>query len=211
MKLGNLEIGNGQLTAVGVAVILLMLLGSCGFVMSTGNSYNKDMRIFKAQTGVVEAFHDRMWKTISQKAQITKNFATDKQALLKSSFDAIYPKLISEGNNVERQSTGTNVAVSNGASVIPMLQQLFQSNNIELSSTMYEDLSRSVESLRGDFFTEQKKWVQLAANVNHWVEDSPYSLINGSKPKAEPKIVSSGRSKEAMETGEDNDDGVFTK
>lgn len=139
----------------------------------------------EAQQENLEVVHDQMWKTLQQKAGITSQY--------KDAFAEIYPALMSG-----RYSEG-------GGSLMKWVQE----KNPDFDTSLYKDLMDSVEGLRAKFATEQKLLLDIAREHKNLRQQIPSSIIAGGRPEIEVKLVTSTRSKAAVESGVDDDVNLF--
>ncbi len=141
-----------------------------------------------AQKQVCEAFYDKLWKVIAQKAQVAEQY--------KGAFKEIYPQLI-EGRYGNEQ----------GGSLMKMITE----SNPTFDISLYKDLMLSIEAERAGFFMEQKKLIDL--NNEHRIvrQSFPASIFIGGRTDIEITIVSSDATKKVMETGKENDIDIFKK
>lgn len=164
-------------------VIIIMIIGF--------SASNKEIRLrsqITAQKEVCEAYYDKLWKIISQKAQVAEQY--------KSAFKEIYPQLI-EGR----------YGNDKGGSLMKWIQE----SNPTFDVSLYKDLMQSIEAERTGFFMEQKRLVDL--NNEHRIARAtfPQNMFIGGRPDILITIVSSDATKKIMESGKENDVDVFKK
>ncbi len=152
---------------------------------------NKEIKLrsqITAQKQVCEAFYDKMWKVIAQKAQVAEQY--------KGAFKEIYPQLIEGRYGNEK-----------GGSLMKWITE----SNPTFDISLYKDLMLSIEAERAGFFMEQKSLVDL--NNEHRIirQTFPASMFIGSRPDIEITIVSSDATKKVMESGKENDIDIFKK
>ena len=168
----------------------LSILTVCIVVALIGvSSSNQEIKLrsrITAQKEVCEAFYDKLWKIISQKAQVAEKY--------KEAFKEIYPSLI-EGR----------YGNDKGGSLMKWIQE----SNPAFDVSLYKDLMQSIEAERTGFFMEQKILVDL--NNEHRIVRAtfPGSVFIGSRPDIQIKIVSSSVTKNVMETGMEENVDVF--
>lgn len=134
------------------------------------------------------AFYDAMWKTFSQKAQITVKA------------DSGFQKIVEI--QMAGQQDGQNVTMK-------WLQQTNPTASYSQIVDMYKDLSRTIEAKRGEFFEEEKMLQDIKLQDDNLLTMFPSSaFLSGRKP-IEYKPIGSSRTTKVMETGEDNDTKVF--
>lgn len=171
------------LTIVG----LLAVLGIWG-VSTYINISNTEIRMRKsveAQNQVCMSFYDKLWKIISQKAQVADKY--------KSSFREVYADIMSE-----RYS-------DNGGSLMKWIQE----HNPDFDASLFKDIQRSIEVERNGYFNEEKKLIDLDNEHDMYIAVFPNSFFVGGRGETEIKTVRSSRTNDAFETGEDNDVDVF--
>lgn len=155
------------------------------------SSSNKEIRLrsqITAQKQVCEAFYDKLWKVIAQKAQVAEQY--------KGAFKEIYPQLI-EGRYGNEKG---------GA-----LMKWITESNPNFDVSLYKDLMLSIEAERAGFFMEQKRLVDL--NNEHRIirKTFPAIVFVGSRGDIQITIVSSDNTKMVMSTGNENDIDIFKK
>jgi hypothetical protein len=167
--------------AVSLLVIIITIIG---FYYS-----NKEISVrsqISAQKQVCEAFYDKLWKIVSQKAQVADQY--------KGAFKDIYTDLIDGRYGDEK-----------GGSLMRWITE----SNPAFDVSLYKDLSLSIEAERTGFFMEQKRLIDLA-NEHRIIRNTfPGSVFVGRRPDVEIKIVSSSATKKVMESGEENNIDVF--
>jgi len=84
-----------------------------------------------------------------------------------------------------------------------------QESNPEFDTSLYKDLMDSVEGLRANFATEQKLLFDIAREHKNLREQIPFSFIAGGRPEIDVNLVTSTRSKEAVDYGVDDDVNLF--
>lgn len=172
---------------IGVSVLsFIIIVTIIGFSAS-----NKEIRLrsqLTAQKEVCEAYYDKLWKVISQKAQVAEQY--------KGAFKDIYPQLIEGRYGNEKGGT---------------LMKWITESNPTFDVSLYRDLSLAIESERAGFFMEQKKLVDL--NNEHRIirQTFPSNIFIGSRPDIQIVIVSSDKTKAIMASGKENNIDVFNK
>jgi hypothetical protein len=173
-----------------ITVVTILTLSIIIVIIGVSAS-NKEIRLrsqITAQKQVCEAFYDKLWKVISQKAQVAEQY--------KEGFKEIYPALI-EGR-YGNENSGT-------------LMKWITESNPTFDVSLYKDLMMSIEAERTGFFMEQKQLVDL--NNEHRIirQTFPGNIFIGHRSDIEITIVSSDVAKKVMETGEENDIIIFKK
>ncbi len=139
-----------------------------------------------AQKQVCEAFYDKLWKVIAQKAQVAEQY--------KGAFKEIYPQLI-EGRYGDEK----------GGSLMKMITE----SNPTFDISLYKDLMLSIEAERAGFTMEQERLFDLGREHHDIRQTFPESLFIGGRPDIDIVVVSSDATKKVMETGEENDIDLF--
>jgi hypothetical protein len=133
-----------------------------------------------------EATFDKMWKILSQKAQVTDQY--------KTAFKEIYPALI-EG----RYSQGDGT-----------LMKWIQESNPTFDVSLYKDLMNSIEIERNGFLTTQRQLMDLKKSHDDLRKKWPSKwFINDEVKEIEITIVSSTHAKEVIASGKDDDTELF--
>lgn len=174
-----------------MASILLVVAIVIGSLVATYFSYNNREIALRqqaeAQRGKIEGVHDKMWKIIQQKAQVTDEY--------KQTFEKIYPQLIA-GRYQNDQGT--------------MMKWIKESNpNFDVS--LYRDLMQDIEIQRTEFQTSQERMLDIIREHETLTRTYPARWFVSNTMPIEYKVISSSRSKEVMTEGEDNDVDLFGK
>jgi hypothetical protein len=172
--------------AVTVSMIVVVAI-IAGVWVSTSNAEIGLREQISAQQANIELVYDKMWKTLQQKAQIADQY--------KGAFKEIYPDLIAG-----RYSQGDG-----------SLMKWVQEHNPTFDTALYVSLSQAVEGLRSEFHREQKMLLDLGREHNTMLKTFPGSLILAGRESVKLQTISSAKSKEAMDTGEENDTDLFGK
>ena len=125
-----------------------------------------------------------MWKVLQQKAGIVDKYSKD--------FEKIYVKIM-EG----RYSSGGG------------LMKWVQERNPEFDASLYKDLMASVEAQREGFHREQSTLIDIDRQHKNLRQKLPSKFFVGSAEAFELKIITSAKSKQVFETGEENDVDLF--
>lgn len=166
-----------------VAIMFFLLLGS---FISFFNQEAKLRNMFEQKLNSRTAFYDKMWKTLSQKSEIAlkndSSFARNVNAIMEGRKDAgqLFMKWVQESN--------PNV-------------------NYEAVSSLYADLSRSVEGQRDGFFMEEKSIQSVVLEHSNLINTFPGTLFNifFNRQALEYKPITSDRTDEVIQSGKDNE------
>lgn len=172
---------------IGLAIVTIGIIFGSMYVSSSNGEIRLRNQI-TAQQDVCKAYYDKLWKVISQKAQVADQY--------KDAFKEIYPKLI-EGRYGNEKG---------GA-----LMKWIQESNPTFDVSLYKDLSVAIEGEREGFFMEQKKLVDLNAQHRNVRQTWPGSMFIGSRPDIAIIIVTSAKTDEVMKSGQENDIEIFKK
>jgi hypothetical protein len=136
------------------------------------------------------AFYDKMWKTLSQKSQVTlkndSSFRQNVNIIMQNRKDApqVFMKWITESN---------------------------PNANYDQVSALYQDLSRSIEAQREGFFVEEKYMQDIVLQHSNLIQRFPgsfYNLFLG-RNKIKYSPITSDITDQVIKTGKDNNIKVF--
>lgn len=170
-----------------IAGISVVAIGLITYI-STSNQEVRLRNQVEAQQQVLESHHDRMWKILQQKADVSQEY--------KKTFEDIYPELI------EGRYKGEG-----GARM--MLAKLVKEDNPDFDTSLYKELSRSIEAERVSFHQAQRKLVDVHREHKNLIQTFPGSVMLPGKEPVDITIITSTRSKKAVETGVDDDVSLF--
>lgn len=174
-----------------VLITLLVILG-CGAAIFAGMYFsynNKEIALranAEAQVGKIEGVHDKMWKVIQQKAQVTTEY--------KDAFAKIYPEIIS----------GRYSGDGDGS-----LMKWVTESNPNFDTSLYTDLMQSIEILRSEFQRNQETMLDLVREHKTLCTTYPGRWFISNTMEIEYTVISSTKSKVVMETGIDDDVKMF--
>jgi hypothetical protein len=177
-----------KFSSVGVITLLTVLvfgLVTVGMYFSYNNTDARLRAQAEAQVGKIESVHDKMWKVLQQKAQISNEY--------KNSFAEIYPQLI-EG----RYSQGDG-----------SLMKWITEANPTFDTSLYKDLMLSVELLRTEFQKSQERMLDIIREHNVLLTSMPSKWFVSNTERIEYTVISSTRSKTVMETKIEDDVNLF--
>lgn len=173
---------------IGIVVAIVIAV----FGLTTLTMYftynNKDAKLraqAEAQRGKIESVHDKMWKVLQQKAQVSNEY--------KDAFSEIYPALI-EG----RYSQGDG-----------SLMKWITEANPNFDTSLYKDLMQSIEIQRTEFQKVQERMLDIIREHNVLLTTVPSKWFVSNDEPIEYTVISSTRSKAVMETGLDDDVSLF--
>lgn len=169
-----------------IGLISFVIFGACVFItaMSYFSYNNEEVKLrnrAEGQREKIEAVHDQMWKTISQKAQVSTEH--------KNSFDSIYTHII-EG----RYSQGDG-----------SLMKWITESNPQFDSSLYKDVMDAVEVHRTQFKYEQTLMIDIIREHKTLCNTYPGCWFIKNKSEIEYTVISSDKTKDVVKTGVDND------
>lgn len=174
-----------------ILITLLVILG-CGAATFAGMYFsynNKEIALrakAEAQVGKIEGVHDKMWKVIQQKAQVTTEY--------KDAFAKIYPEIIS----------GRYSGDGDGS-----LMKWVTESNPNFDTSLYTDLMQSIEILRSEFQRNQETMLDLVREHKTLCTTYPGRWFISNTMEIEYTVISSTKSKVVMDTGIDDDVKMF--
>ena len=172
---------------ISFGVILLLGIGSyfgCYF-----NYNNKEIALrnqAEAQRSKIEGVHDKMWKVIKQKAQVTDEY--------KNAFTDIYPAIM------EGRYSGEN----DGS-----LMKWITEQNPNFDTSLYKDLMQSIEILRSEFQHSQERMLDIVREHMTLCSSYPARFFIDNVVPIEYIVISSSNTKIVVNTGIDDDVNLF--
>jgi hypothetical protein len=170
-----------------LAVVGILLLGLVFNVIAWSNDEIALRQQVLAQEKVNTTIFDKMWKIISQQAQVTDKY--------KDSFKEVYQTIMSG-----RYENAKNVT-----------WQWIQESNPQFDSRLFEKVMVAVEANRNEFALEQKKLIDLGRSHTVMVSQFPGSLWASflDRRPIDLKIVTSEKTEKAFSTGREDSVRVF--
>jgi hypothetical protein len=175
-----------------IILIALLIIMGCGLCTAIGSYFTYNNREIslrtqaEAQRDKIEGVHDKMWKIIQQKAQVTSEY--------KDAFAEIYPEIIA----------GRYSANGDGS-----LMKWVTESNPNFDTSLYTDLMQSIELCRSEFQKNQEKMIDIIREHRTLCDTYPGCWFITNISEIEYTIVSSTKSKLVMETGVDDDVKLF--
>jgi hypothetical protein len=154
-----------------------------GYITTSNTEITLRNRVSAQQT-TCEAYYDKVWKIISQKAQVADKY--------KETFKDIYPKLM------EGRYGGDNGN---------LLMKWITESNPNFDVSLYKDLSASIEAERTGFFMEQKKLIDInnAHKTYKSVFPASFFFLFSNRPDVEIKVITSSKTQDVYKTGNEDD------
>lgn len=170
-----------------ILVAVVFVIG--GILLSNYFSYNNQEVALRqqaeAQRVKIESNYDAMWKIISQQAQISSQY--------KDAFKEIYPDLIAG-------------RYSNGGG---QFMQWIKECNPEFDTNMYKTLMQTVDVKRTEFSKDQQRMADIIREHSTLCQTYPSKWFISNTAPIEYTVISSTRTKTAVETGIDDDVNLF--
>jgi len=171
------------ITIAAVSVFFMLIIVANYF--SASNTEISLRNTIEAKQKSCEAYYDKMWKIISQKAQVSEQY--------KSSFGQIYKDIMSARYN------------DGGGQLMKWIQE----SNPNFDVSLYRDLSASIEAERQGFFIEQQALIDLNREHKNLLMKFPSSLFVGGRPPIDIKVITSAKTEDTYRTRQENDTKVF--
>jgi hypothetical protein len=166
--------------AVSLVIILLIVLL---YKMGANNQERGMWNQLVAQQQNCLVVHDQMKRVIFDQFKISESASAD--------FERIYPAIM----NAQRGATGALLT--------------FLSNNANVPTPEFVKLKErvmvTVENQRQTLTAEEKKLLELANEHDTYVDNDPERRVLNRTTHFPAKTVTSANTKQAFETGEDND------
>lgn len=177
------------MTMIVIICVVVIAVVIFGMYMSYNNRALALRKEADAQRGKIEGVHDKMWKVIKQKAEVSEEYRKE--------FDKIYPEIIA-GRYANDSGSG---------------MKWIQEANPEFDTSLYLDLMQAIEIQRSHFATAQERMLDIIRQHETLCASMPATwFINATnKQKIEYEIISSTKTKTILETGLDDDVDVFKK
>ena len=163
-----------------VAILLILLI-----MFFTYN--NKEIYLRKeadAQRKKIESTHDKMWKVIKQKAEVSDKY--------RETFERVYPEIIAG-------------RYSEGSSAMKWIQEA----NPNFDTSLYNDLMQAIEIQRTHLHNAQTRMLDVIRERASLIESYPSRWFITNKSEIEYEVISSTKTHNVVETRVDDDVDVF--
>ena len=163
-----------------VAILLILLI-----MFFTYN--NKEIYLRKeadAQRKKIESTHDKMWKVIKQKAEVSDKY--------RETFERVYPEIIAG-------------RYSDGSSAMKWIQEA----NPNFDTSLYNDLMQAIEIQRTHLHNAQTRMLDVIRERASLIESYPSRWFITNKSEIEYEMISSTKTHNVVETRVDDDVDVF--
>lgn len=172
--------------ALSLIIGVTFLMGSCGvYTLNLANQDASQKVEFQQKFDERTAFYDNMWKTIKEKSNVA--LRND------SSFQNVVNSIMEQRKDSEglfmKWVTESNPAATFG----------------EVSS-LYKDLSRTIEAKRDQFFEQEKMMQDIKRENDYLFVRQPQALVLGilGRKPLEYKPITSDKTDEVIGSGKDN-------
>lgn len=166
-------------------IVLAVVLIAMYFIYN-----NKEINLRKqaeAQHKRVESVHDKMWKIIKQKANVTEQY--------REMFEKVYPEIIAGRYSGENS----------------MAMKWIQEANPVIDTALYRDLMNAIEIQREYFHNVQSQMLDIIRERESLIESYPSRWFISNKSEIEYEVISSTRSKTIMDTRIDDEIDMFSQ
>lgn len=168
-----------QIKIIGITVCALCIIALTG--VGYENKANRLEKRVESAVAEIENVHDNVYKTISESYSVVKLSREDYDKYLRA--------------YVEGRET-----VGEGANWLWV-----QDNVTQNDRSLYSQLMTVIENNRDDLTEANRKSNLAATEYNTYVSNFPQSAILFWRDEVEIKQVTSAKSKQALESGEDNE------
>lgn len=176
---------------VPIVVILALLTIIGGSIVMASISYRNQEQILRTdiedQQRKIEANFDKMWKVISQKVQILDKYSDDFKEVAKGYVQGRYGK---DGSQA--------------------MFQWLKEHNVNIETSLYQEMMVTIESNRVSFEREQRVLSEMAAQHKKFYVTFPSNMFVQGSP-VQIQIISSEKTKQVIESGQENDTELFKK
>ena len=174
-------------TLLVIIIIAVLVVALVAMYFSYNNKEIALRKEAEAQKGKIESVHDKMWKVIKQKANVTEQY--------REMFEKVYPDIIAGRYSGE------------GAMAMKWIQEA----NPEIDASLYKDVMQAIEIQREHLHSAQTRMLDVIREREALIESYPSRWFISNKSKIEYEVISSTRSKTVMETGLDDEVEIFAK
>jgi len=178
--------------------IALLFFGAIifGMYITYTNSEIELKERTESQKEVCEANFDKMFKVISQTAEIPQEFM--EQA--KNTFKEIYTPLMEGRYSNER-----------GGALMSWVGEHNPQFDLNAVSDLYKQLQRTIEANRQEFFLEQKKLIDMCREHLTYIQKFPNRIFLSDKKEIEIIIIKSTHTEEVFQKGKDDNIKLFNE
>ena len=180
---------------IGLGVFVILGISIAFWAVGVSNTEIRLRNRGNAQQENCAAFFDKMWKILQQDANVADQY--------KEAFKEIYPDLIA-GRYSAKNEKGENT--TDGS-----LMKFIVESNPQFDTKLYDKLMTAIEGQREGFFVEQQKLIDIDREHKDMRMTFPKKMVIGRRADLGIVIIKSLTTKEAYETGQENDIDLFKK
>ena len=166
----------------GVIFAIIAIIGVTQYI-GYHNDWVDMEEMYNAQLENDKIIYDNTWKIIKQQAGVTEKYASD--------FKDVYAGIMESRNY--------------GGEMMKWIQE----SNPAFDQSMYKQLMNTIDSKRTEFTANQKLLIGYHQQLNRMKKRFPSSVFLSGKVVPELVTITSGKTKQTFETGEENDVDVF--
>lgn len=168
---------------VGILVMVGIVVGGMFFTYSNREVQLRNLAI--AQERANANIFDKVWKVISQKAQVTDKYSKD--------FASVYTKIM------DARYSGKDKVLFNW----------IKEHNPNFDSAIYNNLLDTIQGQREEFAEVQNKLIDIKREHDNLRMTYPARWFVGRREELKITIVTSDKTEDVFKTGKDNDVKVF--
>jgi hypothetical protein len=182
----------------GTAIFLISaaIIGLIIFGMYV-NITNKEITLrnrTEAQQETCKANYDKMFKVISQTAQVPTEFMSQ----AKDAFQSIYTPLMEGRYSNDR-----------GGALMSWVSEHNPTFDLGAAADMYKQLQIVIEANRQEYFIEQKKLIDMQREHRTYIAQFPQRIFLGAMEAVEITIITSEKTEQIYESGREDDINLF--
>lgn len=168
------------------ALVIALTMGGMGV-----SYHNQEVALrnqIMAQQRNTEQIFDKTWKVLQQTAGVADEY--------RDAFQKVYPDLM-EGR----------YGNARGGALLSFVRE----SNPTFSTALYEKLASQIEAMRSEFAREQTQLLDMQREHRNLIQQLPGAIFLVGRQPIEVKLVTSGRTERAFETGREDDVDLFKK
>ena len=187
-----------------IGLLLVVILGGGIGIWGVGVSNDEKQIVNRmdAQKEVVDLYFDKMWKILKQKAGVAE---ASKEAFKDIYVGIMEGRYSGDTGPVEGETSGMLGLPTGGASLMKWVQE----QNPDFDQSVFTDLQNSIETERNGFFVEQKKLTDMNRQHQDMKDLFPKSIICKKRADYDYIPITSTKTKEVSETGNEDDVELF--
>lgn len=181
------------LAITGVIVLFLGIIGFGMYISYTNGEIDKRKRV-EAQQETCKANYDKMFKVISQTAQVPQKFMND----AKEAFKEIYIPLMEGRYDNDR-----------GGALMSWVTEHNPTFDLNASADMYKQLQKVIEANRQEYFVEQKKLIDMQRDHSTFIAKFPGRLFIGDVGEVDITIITSTQTENIYKDAKEDNINLF--